>query len=98
MHLYMMFCSRMFAKDTMTLPAYIGLDTMGGYALDDQLIGFLNYGSFYKVKDDAGRFTDGYAPVDDDKANSFVMPGGLYGREHAEHLRRCGYGGLELYR
>ncbi len=68
--LFMMFCSRMLAKDTLSLPAYIALDMLGGYPLDDQLIGFLSYGSFYQVR-------DGYAPVEDNQAGSFVLPAGF---------------------
>ncbi|HTY90532.1 MAG TPA: nickel-dependent hydrogenase large subunit [Methanocella sp.] len=75
--LFLMFGSRMFARDVMTLPAYIGLDTMGGYPIDDQLIGFLSYGSFYNVRDDSGQFRDGYTAVEDDKANAFEMPAGF---------------------
>jgi hydrogenase large subunit len=66
--LYMMFCSRKIAKDTLELPAYIGLDSIGGYSLDDQVIGFLSFGSFYRVGDGTGGFKDGYSPVEDDKA------------------------------
>jgi hydrogenase large subunit len=75
--LFMMFCSRMFALDKLSLPAYIGLDVMGGYPLDDQLIGFLSYGSFYKVRDDAGQFRDGYSPIEEEDAGSFEMPAGF---------------------
>jgi len=75
--LYMMFCSRMLAKDTLELPAYIGLDKVGGYSLDDQLIGFLSFGSFYRVRDEAGGFKDGYSPMEDERANSFEMPAGF---------------------
>jgi methanophenazine hydrogenase, large subunit len=72
-----MFGSRRLAKDKLELPAYIGLDSVGGYAADDQLIGFLSFGAFYRVKDDAGGFKDGYSPVEDDKANSYEMPAGF---------------------
>lgn len=75
--MYMMFCSRMLAKDTLELPAYIGLDNVGGYPLDDQLIGFLSFGSFYKVRDETGRFKDGYAPVEDERASPFELPSGF---------------------
>jgi len=68
--LFMMFCSRMLAKDTLSLPAHIGLDRLGGYPLDDQLIGFLSYGSFYQDR-------DGYVPAGDERAGSFVMPAGF---------------------
>ncbi len=70
--LYMMFCSRMLAKDTMELPAYIGLDTIGGYPLDSQLIGFLSFGSFYRARDG-----DGYSTVEDDRPGSFELPAGF---------------------
>jgi hydrogenase large subunit len=73
----MMFCSRMLAKDTLELPAYIGLDRAGGYALDDQLIGFLSFGSFYRVRDESGGFKDGYSPMEDERANSFELPAGF---------------------
>ncbi len=75
--LFMMFCSRMLAKDTLELPACIGLDSVGGYALDDQVIGFLSFGSFYRVRDDSGGFKDGYSPVEDDRANSYELPAGF---------------------
>jgi F420-nonreducing hydrogenase I large subunit len=75
--LYMMFCSRMLAKDTLELPAYIGLDRIGGYPADDQLIGFLSFGSFYNVRDGAGGFKDGYYSVEDEVAGSFELPAGF---------------------
>jgi len=75
--LYMMFCSRKLARDTLELPAYIGLDRVGGYSLDDQLIGFLSFGSFYRVRDEAGGHKDGYSPMEDEQANSSEMPAGF---------------------
>lgn len=75
--LYLMFGSRMFAGDELSLPAYVSLDTMGGYPIDDQLIGFLSYGSFYNVRDSSGKFRDGYATVEDEQANAFEMPAGF---------------------
>jgi F420-nonreducing hydrogenase I large subunit len=75
--LFMMFCSRRLAKDRLTLPAFIGLDTVGGYPQDDQLIGFLSYGAFYRTRDDARVQKDGYTPLDEDGAGSYVMPGGF---------------------
>jgi len=75
--LYMMFCSRMVAKDTLELPAYIGLDGIGGYSPDDQLIGFLSFGSFYRVRDESGGFKDGYSQVEDERADSFELPAGF---------------------
>lgn len=75
--LYMMFCSRMLAKDTLELPAYIGLDRVGGYPLDDQLIGFLSFGSFYNVRDEAGGFKDGYSTMEEERAGSFELPAGF---------------------
>ncbi len=72
--LFMMFFSRMFARDVLSLPAYIGLDVVGGYPLDDQLIGFLSYGSFYKVRDSSGQPRDGYGTVED---GAFEMPAGF---------------------
>jgi hydrogenase large subunit len=77
MLLFMMFCSKMLASDTLNLPAYISLDNLGGYPLDDQLIGFLSYGSFYTVRDSTGNFVDGYTPVSDDQAPSYQMTAGF---------------------
>jgi len=72
--LFMMFFSRMFARDVLSLPAHIGLDSMGGYPLDDQLIGFLSYGSFYSVRDASGNPGDGYGTIED---GAFEMPAGF---------------------
>jgi|SRR5271157_33576 len=77
LHLFMLFCSRMVSRDMMTLPAYIAFDSMGGYPLNDQLIGFLSYGSFYKVKNAAGQYTDGYSPIEDEKPGSYEMQAGF---------------------
>lgn len=75
--LYLTFCSKMFAGDELSLPAYIGLDTMGGYPSDDQLIGFLSYGSFYRVRDAAGALRDGYTTLEGETANAYEMPPGF---------------------
>lgn len=77
MQLFSVFGSRMMSYDFLSMPVYIELDTLGGYPLYDQLIGFLNNGAFFKVRDDGGRFRDGYSPVDSDKTDSFVLPSGF---------------------
>lgn len=77
MQLFTVFCSRMMSNDYLTTPAWIELDTIGGYPLYDQYIGFLNYGSFYLVRDEDGSYRDGYVPVDTEKENAFVMSSGF---------------------
>jgi methanophenazine hydrogenase, large subunit len=75
MLLYTAFCSKMMS-DILTLPAYIELDTIGGYPLLDPLIGYLNAGAFYRVRDDDSVFRDGYAPLDSARADSWLIPSG----------------------
>ncbi|WP_048199228.1 nickel-dependent hydrogenase large subunit [Methanocella arvoryzae] len=76
MQLFSVFCSRMMSYDFLSMPIYVELDTLGGYPLYDQLIGFLNYGGFYRVRDRAGNFTDGYSPVDGEEG-TFEIPSGF---------------------
>ncbi|HUL62854.1 MAG TPA: nickel-dependent hydrogenase large subunit [Methanocella sp.] len=64
-------------SDLLALPAYIELDTIGGYPLLDPLIGYLNGGAFYRVRDDGKAFRDGYVPLDSKQAGSFVIPAGF---------------------
>ncbi|HUL62672.1 MAG TPA: nickel-dependent hydrogenase large subunit [Methanocella sp.] len=70
MTLFAVFGSRMIAGDFLSMPTYIELDTLGGYPMLDQLIGYLNYGAFFPAK-------DGYAPVDAGQANTFQFPSGF---------------------
>lgn len=77
MQLFSVFGSRMMSYDFLSMPVYVELDTLGGYPLYDQLIGFLNYGAFYKVRDSNGKFTDGYTPVDGETAGTFAIPSGF---------------------
>lgn len=74
---FLVFGSRMVSKDFLSTPAWIELDTIGGYPLYDQLIGFLSYGSFYNIRDADGKAKDGYAPMNSDDPGSFVMPAGF---------------------
>jgi hydrogenase large subunit len=77
LQLFSVFCSRMMSYDFLGLPAYIELDTLGGYPQHDQLIGFVNNGSFYEVRDGNGAFRDGYAPVDAGDAGWHQVPSGF---------------------
>ena len=77
MQLFLVFCSRMVSKELLQLPAYIELDTIGGYPMDDQLIGFLSYGAFYKLKDSAGNYRDGYDSSDDARTTGYEIPAGF---------------------
>jgi hydrogenase large subunit len=76
MLLFAVFGSKMMS-DLLALSAYVELDTIGGYPLMDPLIGYLNGGAFYRVRDDSDAFRDGYAPVDSEKANSYQIPSGF---------------------
>jgi methanophenazine hydrogenase, large subunit len=67
----------MMMSDLLALPAYIELDTIGGYPLMDPLIGYLNSGAFYRVRDDGNAFRDGYVPMDSEKAGSYLIPSGF---------------------
>ncbi|HEY3422994.1 MAG TPA: nickel-dependent hydrogenase large subunit [Methanocellaceae archaeon] len=77
MQLFLVFCSRMVSKELMQMPAYIELDTIGGYPMDDLLIGFLSYGAFYRLKDAAGNYRDGYASSDDGRTTGYEIPAGF---------------------
>lgn len=77
MQLFFTFCSRMVSRDYLSAPAGLDLDTIGGYSLYDQIIGFLSYGSFYKVRDAGGNIKDGYVPLDRENANSYVLQAGF---------------------
>lgn len=77
MQLFLVFCSRLVSKDMLQYPPYIELDTLGGYTTDDQLIGFLSYGAFYKVKDADGNYVDGYASSDDERTTGYELPAGF---------------------
>jgi methanophenazine hydrogenase, large subunit len=77
MQLFLVFCSRMVSKELLQLPAYIELDTIGGYPMDDLLIGFLSYGAFYKLKGAAGNYQDGYAALDDGRTTGYEIPAGF---------------------
>ncbi|MCD1296269.1 NiFe hydrogenase [Methanocella sp. CWC-04] len=77
MQLFMVFCSRMVSRDFLSGPVSMDLDTIGGYPLYDQLIGFLSYGSFYKVKDNSGNYKDGYVPLDAELSDSYEIPAGF---------------------
>lgn len=76
MLLYSTFCSKMMS-DILSLPAYIELDTIGGYPMLDTLIGYLNAGAFYRVRDDGNAFRDGYAPLDSERSDSGLIPAGF---------------------
>ncbi len=56
MILFTVFGSKMMSSDFLAMPVYIELDTLGGYPLIDQLIGFLNNGAFYRVRDSGNAF------------------------------------------
>ena len=77
MQLFLVFCSRMVSKDLLQLPACIELDTIGGYPMDDLLIGFMSYGAFYKLKDSSGNYRDGYAASDDGRTTGYEIPAGF---------------------
>ncbi len=77
MQLFSVFGSRMMSYDFLSMPVYIELDTLGGYPLYDQLIGFINNGAFFKVRDGDGNFIDGYTPVDTEETGSFTIPSGF---------------------
>ena len=76
MVLFTVFCSGMMGGDILSLP-FIELDTLGGYPLYDQLIGYLNNGAFYRVRGDDGAFRDGYAPIDSERAPSYQIASGF---------------------
>ncbi|MGA9140113.1 MAG: nickel-dependent hydrogenase large subunit [Methanocella sp.] len=77
MQLFTVFGSKMMSGDFLGLPVYIELDTLGGYPLLDQLIGFLNNGAFYRVRDGNNAFRDGYVPVDSGSADSYQIVSGF---------------------
>lgn len=77
MQLFSVFGSRMMSNDFLSIPDFIELDTLGGYPLSPQLIGFLNYGAFYRVKDASGTQQDGYDPADAETYDSFAISSGF---------------------
>ena len=78
MQLFSVFGSRMMSYDFLSLQVFIELDLLGGYPLYDELIGFINNGAFFNVRDGSGGFKDGYVPVDSDKTTgAFAIPSGF---------------------
>ncbi len=88
MQLFTVFGSKMMSGDFLGLPVYIELDTLGGYPLLDQLIGFLNNGAFYRVRDGNNAFRDGYVPVDSGKRRLLPDRFRVHGRQPAEPVRQ----------
>jgi methanophenazine hydrogenase, large subunit len=77
MQLFTVFGSKMMSSDFLALPVYIELDTLGGYPLHDQLIGFLNSGAFYRVRDSGNAFSDGYVPAGTGNVDSYQVASGF---------------------
>jgi len=75
MQLFTVFGSNMMS-DLLGLSSYVELDTIGGYPLMDTHIGYLNSGTFYRVRDNGNAFRDGYVPTDSDRAGSYLIPSG----------------------
>lgn len=76
MVLFTVFGSKMMSG-LLSFPAYIELDMIGGYPMLDAYIGYLNFGAFYRVRDDGGTFRDGYVPGGDENAGPYVIRPGF---------------------